>query len=167
MSFNFEECCFEISNPNGVSSFETTHQLINSSKDELGQLFLKLGYESDFKKTSRKKFVNLNRTEQADYLIAKLSIKDTAALGAEDLQAATPVVVAQVLPAVTTQFQSWEEINEYFHGKYGYGEVAKKESVPSSSDIYDLRVYYQNADEADKGIIDFSWYTHSQFQFVQ
>lgn len=135
---------------------------ITLKKDELVKLFVKLGYESDFKKVSRKKFVGLNRTEQADYLIARLSSKNT--VGGE-LQAVTPVVVAQVLPAVTIEFQSWEEINEYFHGKYGFGETDKKESVPSTSDIYDLHVYYQKADEADKGVIDFSWYTHSQFKY--
>jgi hypothetical protein len=116
-------------NPHSVKSKDITLK-----KDELVKLFLKLGYESDFKKASRKKFVSLTRTEQADYLIAKLSSKDNAALGAEESYAATPVVVAQVLPAVTIDFQSWEEINEYFHGKYGYGEADKKESVPSSSD---------------------------------
>jgi hypothetical protein len=76
-------------------------------------------------------------------------------------------VVAQVLPAVTTDFQSWEEINEYFYGKNGLRIGDKKESVPSSSDIYDLHVYYRNADETEKDIIDFSWYAHSQFKFVE
>ena len=143
---------------------------ITLKKEELVRLFVKLGYESDFKKTSRKKFVSLNRMEQADYLIAKLSklsSKDSAALGAEELQAVPPVVIAQVLPAVTIAFESWEEVNEYFHGKYGFGEDAKKESVPSNSDIYDLHVYYQNANEDEKGVIDFSWYSHSQFKFAQ
>lgn len=83
------------------------------------------------------------------------------------IRKAHPVMVAQVLPAVTIAFESWEEINEYFHGKYGFSEVAKKESVPCSSDIYDLHVYYQNANEDDKGVIDFSWYSHSQFKYFQ
>jgi ATP:corrinoid adenosyltransferase len=107
------------------------------------KLFVKLGYESDFKKANRKKFVSLSRTEQADYPIAKLSWKETvAALVAEELQAAPPVVIAEVLPAVTIAFQSWEEVNEYFHSKYGFSKVNKKESVPTSSDIYNLYVYY-------------------------
>jgi hypothetical protein len=59
---------------------------ITLKKDELVKLFVKLGYESDFKKANRKKFVSIRRTEQADYLIAKLSRKDTvAALVAEEL----------------------------------------------------------------------------------
>jgi hypothetical protein len=79
-----------------------------------------------------KKFISLNRTEQADYLIAKLSNKDTAALGAQELHDVTPVVVAQVLSAVTNAFESWREVQEYFHGKYGFGEDDKKDSVPPS-----------------------------------
>jgi hypothetical protein len=34
------------------------------------------------------------------------------------------------------------------------GEDAKKESVPSSSDIYDLHVYYQKANQDDRDVID-------------
>jgi hypothetical protein len=131
-------------------------------------LFVKLGYGSDFKKANRKNFVSLCRTEQADYLIAKLSRKDTlAALVAEELQAAPPVVMVRVLPAVTVAFQSWEEVNEYFHSKYGFGKLDREESLPASSDIYDLFVYYQKADEDEKGVIEVSWYRHSQFKFVQ
>jgi hypothetical protein len=51
-------------------------------------------------------------------------------------------VIAEVLPAVTIAFQSWEEVNEYLHSKYGFSEVNKKESEPTSSDIYNLYVYY-------------------------
>jgi hypothetical protein len=41
-------------------------------------------------------------------------------------------VIAEVPPAVTIEFKSWEEVNEYFHSKYGFGEVDKKERVPTS-----------------------------------
>jgi hypothetical protein len=58
---------------------------------------------------------------------------------------------------VTIKFKSSEEVNECFHSKYGFGEVDKKESVPTGSDIYDLYVYYKNADEDEKGVIEVSW----------
>jgi hypothetical protein len=45
---------------------------------------------------------------------------------------------------VTIKFKSSEEVNE-------------KESVPTGSDIYDLYVYYKNADEDEKGVIEVSW----------
>ena len=62
-------------------------------------------------------------------------------------------------------FSSWEEINEYLHGKYGY-DAAIEESNPSIEDVTIINIFYCNGSDDDKFVIEASWYKHPQFQLV-
>ena len=117
-------------------------------KEDLVKLFVKLGCDEAFKKTnSKKKFVSLNRTEQADYLISVLSPKDAIIAPINEVTQSEMVELCPSAAQESTDdkrlFESWEELDDYLHSHYGYG-VEIESSAPSTSDVNCLKLFYDN-----------------------
>ena len=158
--------CKELELTQVVPQSKAGHQY-SLLKSELTALCSKLGLEEDCKKVSKKKFTNLNRTELGDYLLTKLNRNGNVnpQVSVEILVATEPSI-AVVEEAVDSElFASWESINEYLHGQYGFG-TAILESKPSRADVIGLRKFYINGSEDDKLLIDSAWYKHPQFKFA-
>ena len=124
-------------------------------KSELIVLCAKLALEADCKKIYKRKHNSLNRTELGDYLLTKL--KDTEHIGA--------ILETPIETDPTADYESWETINEFLHGKFGSGD-AIAESEPSQADKLSLDNFYSNRSADDQFLVNSSWYMHPQFRIV-